>query len=80
MKSILLIIALLVSPCVFAKEKVSEAEKLYNEGVKNYDTGAFPAAEKSFRKALKRDSKLDRARFQLAATLLAEQRMDEALK
>jgi tetratricopeptide (TPR) repeat protein len=80
MKIILITIALLLSPAVFAKEKVSDAEKVFNEGVKHYDSGAFTAAEKSFRKALKKDSHLERARFQLAATLLMTERMDEALK
>lgn len=57
----------------------SPGEKAFQEGSKHYDTGAYDKAEKAFKSALARDSKFDRARFQLAATYLAERKMDKAL-
>lgn len=78
MRLILLAATFLVAPAVFALE--SKPDKNFEEGMKSYDAGAFRAAEKSFRNALMTDGKNDRARFQLAATLLAEQKLAEALK
>lgn len=80
MKTLILALSLFsLSAAARGSAGPSPGEKAFQEGAKHYDTGAYEKAEKSFKSALARDAKFDRARYQLAATYLAESKMEKAL-